>query len=78
MLPSKVALLASSDLHWPSFSGPYSRLLDVRSEGWLWRYKECMSGSTEAQDGLEGIEASIGDLVPVFPAKKSKVQMALS
>ena len=37
-----------------------------------------MSVSVEAQDGLEGIEASIGDLVPVSPAKKMKVQMAKS
>ena len=37
-----------------------------------------MSVSAEAQDGLEDIEASIGDLVLVFPDKKSKVQMAKS
>lgn len=30
------------------------------------------------QDGLEGIEDSIGDLVPISLAKKSKVQMAKS
>ena len=78
MLPSEVASPASSDLRWPRFSGPYSDLLGVRSEGWLRRYEECISVSAEAQDGLEGIEASIGDLVLVSPAKKSKDQMAKS
>lgn len=34
--------------------------------------------SAEAQDGLESIEASIGDLVPISPVRKSKVQMAKS
>ena len=35
-----------------------------------------MSASAEAQDDLENIEASVGDLIPVSPAKKAKVQMA--
>ena len=37
-----------------------------------------MSTSAEAQDDLENIEASIGDLIPVSPVKKAKVQMARS
>lgn len=68
----------SSDLCWPSFSGPYSSLLGVRSEGWLQLYEECMSVSAEAQDYLEGIEASVGDLIPVSSAERSRVQMAKS
>ena len=35
-----------------------------------------MSASTEAQDDLENIEASVGDLIPISPVKKSKIQMA--
>jgi hypothetical protein len=34
------------------------------------------SASTEAQEDLENIEASIGDLVPVSHEKKEKVSMA--
>ena len=34
--------------------------------------------SAEAQDGLESIEASVGDLVPISPIKKLKAQMAKS
>ena len=78
MLPSEVTSPTSSDLRWPSFSGPYSHLLGVRSEGWSKRYEECMSTSTEAQDDLENIEASIGDLIHVSSVKKAKVQMAKS
>ena len=37
-----------------------------------------MSASAEAQDNLENIEASIGDLIPVSPVKKARVQMAKS
>ena len=37
-----------------------------------------MSASAEAQNGLENIEASVGDLIPVSLAKKAKVQMAKS
>ena len=37
-----------------------------------------MSVSAEAQDDLENIEASIGDLIPVSLAKKAKVHMAKS
>jgi len=37
-----------------------------------------MSTSAEAQDDLENIEASVGDLIPVSPVKKAKVQMARS
>ena len=75
MLPSEVAFPTSSDLRWPSFSGPYSRLLGVRSEGWSKRYEECMSASAEAQNDLENIEASVGDLISVSPVEKAKVQM---
>ena len=78
MLPLEVASPTSSDLCWPSFSGPYSRLLGVRLKGWSKRYEECMSASAEAQDDLENIEASVGDLIPVSPIKKAKVQMAKS
>ena len=78
MLPSEVVSPTSSDLCWPSLSGPYSRLLGMRSEGWSKRYEECMSASAEAQNDLENIEASVGDLIPVSPVKKAKVQMARS
>ena len=72
MLPSEVTSPTSSDLRWPSFSCPYSYLLGVRSEGWSKRYEECMSASTEAQDDLENIEASVGDLIPISPAKEGE------
>jgi len=78
VLPLEVASPTSFDLRWPSFSGPYSRLLGMRSEGWSKRYEECMSASAEAQNDLENIEASVGDLIPVSPVKKAKVQMARS
>ena len=68
-----MALPLSFDVRCPTFSGPYSRLLGVRSEGWSIRYEECMSASTEAQNDLENIEASIADLIPVSPVKKAKV-----
>ena len=35
-----------------------------------------MSASTEDEDDLENIEASVGDLIPVSLVKKAKVQMA--
>ena len=73
-----MALPLSFDVRCPTFSGPYSRLLGVRSEGWSKRYGECMSTSTEAQDDLENIEASVGDLIHVSSVKKAKVQMAKS
>ena len=78
MLPSEVAFPTSSDLRWPSFSGPYYCLLGVWSEGWSKRYEECMSTSAKAQDDLENIEAFVGDLIPVSSVKKAKVQMARS
>lgn len=37
-----------------------------------------MSASAEAQDDLENIEASIGDLIPISLIKKSKIQIAKS
>ena len=37
-----------------------------------------MSTSVEAQDDLENIEASVGDLIPISPIKNSKIQMAKS
>jgi len=37
-----------------------------------------MSTSAEALDNLENIEASVGDLIPISPVKKAKVQMAKS
>ena len=71
---SKVASPTSSNLRWPSFSGPYSRLLGVRSEGWSKRYEECMSASAEAQDDLENIEASVGDLIPVSWLRRRRLK----
>ena len=50
----------------------------MRSEGLSQRYEECISASTEAQDDLENIKASIKDLIPISPIEKSKIQMAKS
>jgi hypothetical protein len=60
-----VASPSSAYFHWPSFSGPYSRLLGVRAVRWLGRFEGFMLASVEAQENLDGIEASVGDLIPI-------------
>jgi hypothetical protein len=60
-----VASPSSAYFHWPSFSGPYSRLLGVRAVEWLGRFDAFMLASVEAQENLDGVEASIGDLIPI-------------
>jgi hypothetical protein len=50
----------------------------VRVTSWSKRFEECMSASAEAQEDLENIEASIGDLVPISHEKKEKASMAKS
>jgi hypothetical protein len=50
----------------------------VRVTSWLKRFEECMSASVEAQEDLENIEASVGDLVPVSHEKKEKASMVKS
>lgn len=37
-----------------------------------------MSVSAEAQDCLDSVEASVGDLVPVFSTEKPRIEMAKS
>jgi hypothetical protein len=59
-----VASPSSAYFHWPSFNGPYSRLLGVRAIGWLGRFEGFMLASVEAQEILDGVEASVGDLIP--------------
>jgi hypothetical protein len=39
----------------------------------LKRFEECMSASAKAQEDLEDIEVSVGDLVPISQKRKEKV-----